>query len=290
MSILLFELVACVLVAPACVAFFAVLRHRFRQRSLHKIPGPSNPSLFWGHWRHVFNPYALSFHEWLYRTYGKVARVYGFLGDIQLIVSDPKACNNIFIKDQVIFEETDAILSSNMQAFGPALLSTSGAHHRRQRKLLNPAFNVNHMRHMTPIFHRVARQLRQNLESIVANGRKEINIADWTGKFALELIGQAGLGYSFGTLEDRNDEYCKAIEEWVPTLSSLSVHRSLFPYVYKIFHPKILKLVGRMLPWPKLNHLMDIAETMNAKARSEIPRMSSLFSCELLRRNLGTIG
>src|SRR6266702_755933 len=77
----------------------------------------------------MFNPYALSFHEWLYRTYGNVARVYGFLGvcqasegfslrglttnviqDIQLVVSDPKACNNIFIKDQVIFEETDAIL------------------------------------------------------------------------------------------------------------------------------------------------------------------------------------
>lgn len=30
--------------------------------------------------------------------------------DIQLVVSDPKACNNIFIKDQIVFEETDAIL------------------------------------------------------------------------------------------------------------------------------------------------------------------------------------
>ncbi len=50
-------------------------------------------------------------------------------------------------------------------------------------------------------------------------------------------------------------------------MSSLAVHRNLFPYVYKIFHPKILKLVGRMLPWPKLNHLMDLSETMNAEAR-----------------------
>ena len=53
-----------------------------------------------------------------------------------------------------------------------------------------------------------------------------------------------------------------------PTLSSLAVCRSLFPYVYKVFHPKLLKLVGRMLPWPKLNHLMDLSETMNAEARS----------------------
>jgi len=48
MSVLLFELAVCVILAPACAAFLAMLGHRFRQRSLHKIPGPSNPSLFWG--------------------------------------------------------------------------------------------------------------------------------------------------------------------------------------------------------------------------------------------------
>ena len=63
--------------------------------------------------------------------------------DIQLVVSDPKACNNIFVKDQNVFEETEAFLTcvlsfpgnpstvpypsrSNMQAFGPSLLSTTG--------------------------------------------------------------------------------------------------------------------------------------------------------------------
>ena len=27
-----------------------------------------------------------------------------------------------------------------------------------------------------------------------------------------------------------------------------------------------MKFVGRMLPWPRLNHLMDLAETMNTQA------------------------
>jgi len=45
------------------------------------------------------------------------------------------------------------------------------------------------------------------------------------------------------------------------------VPRNLFPYVDKIFHPKILKFLGRTLPWPKLNHLMDLAETLNSKSR-----------------------
>ena len=44
----LFEFAAYALVALVGVALLAVYRHRLRQRSLLKIPGPSNPSLFWG--------------------------------------------------------------------------------------------------------------------------------------------------------------------------------------------------------------------------------------------------
>lgn len=29
-----------------------------------------------------------------------------------------------------------------------------GESHRKQRKLLNPVFHINHMRHMSPIFYR----------------------------------------------------------------------------------------------------------------------------------------
>jgi hypothetical protein len=58
-------------------------------------------------------------------------------------------------------------------------------------------------------------QLRDKLELIVENGPQEVNMADWTGRLALELIGQAGLGYSFGILEGRNNEFCAVLEEWV---------------------------------------------------------------------------
>jgi cytochrome P450 len=101
---------------------------------------------------------------------------------------------------------------------------------------------------------------------MVENGPQEVNMADWNGRLALELLGQAGLGYSFGILEGRNNEFCRVLKEWVPALSSLAVYRNLFPFVYKVFHPKFMKFVGRMLPWPRLNHLMDLAEAMNTQA------------------------
>ena len=34
-----------------------------------------------------------------------------------------------------------------------------GDDHRRQRKMLNPAFNINHMREMTPIFYEVTHKV-----------------------------------------------------------------------------------------------------------------------------------
>lgn len=51
------------------------------------------------------------------------------------------------------------------------------------------------------------------------------------------------------------------------SLSFLTVYRNLFPNVYKVFHPKLMKPVRRMLPWPRLNHLMDPAEAMNTQAK-----------------------
>lgn len=47
------------------------------------------------------------------------------------------------------------------------------------------------------------------------NGPQEVNMADWTGRLALELIGQAGLGYSFGIFEGRSNEFCRVLKEWV---------------------------------------------------------------------------
>jgi hypothetical protein len=80
MALFLFKISAYALLALASATFLAVLKRRLRQRSLCKIPGPSNPSFFWGHWRHMFNPHAYMFYEGLYKTYGKVARVSGFFG------------------------------------------------------------------------------------------------------------------------------------------------------------------------------------------------------------------
>ena len=47
----------------------------------------------------------------------------------------------------------------------------------------------------------------------IKDGPREIDVLDWMGRAALELIGQAGLGYSFDPLvENVHDDYGDALK------------------------------------------------------------------------------
>lgn len=56
-------------------------------------------------------------------------------------------------------------------------------------------------------------QLRDAISTRVKDGPKEVDILDWMARTALELVGQAGLGYSFDPLiRDEADSYGEAIK------------------------------------------------------------------------------
>jgi hypothetical protein len=47
------------------------------------------------------------------------------------------------------------------------------------------------------------------------------------------------------------------------------VARNFLPYLTKVFHPKVLKFVGKAFPWRALNRIIELTDLMNANA-SEI--------------------
>ncbi|KAK7045350.1 hypothetical protein VNI00_007599 [Paramarasmius palmivorus] len=117
--------------------------------------------------------------------------------------------------DAMNYDEPKSVLSMFQVVFGPGVLSTPlGAHHRKQRKMLNPAFSIAHMKEQIPIFYGIARKVRDTLVRKVQDGPKEVDVSSWMGRTALELIGQSGLGYSFDDLEDqiRHDPFAHAIK------------------------------------------------------------------------------
>ncbi|KAF7973852.1 hypothetical protein HWV62_14150 [Athelia sp. TMB] len=104
--------------------------------------------------------------------------------------------------EQDIYEETDMSIHQRRLFFGEGLLGTLGEQHRKQRKMLNPVFSPKHLQDMVPIFYNVTYKLRDAISARVKADPQEIDMVQWFGRTALELIGQSGLGYSFDNLDE----------------------------------------------------------------------------------------
>ncbi|EPS99479.1 hypothetical protein FOMPIDRAFT_1096252, partial [Fomitopsis schrenkii] len=206
------------------------VRKRVALLAVSKIPGPPSESFLSGDLGRLYTRDALEFHRHIALDYGPVTKLNGFFGEPILYVSDPKALHTMLIKDESIFEENSEFLGMNRAVFGTCLLSTHGPHHGKQRKILNPAFSVNHMRDMLPLFYDLGHKFRDAIKVRVSDGPQELDMLGWLGRVALELIGQGTLGYSFDPLlRDKPDSYGQALKSLSPKLDSVAILQRLIP-------------------------------------------------------------
>ncbi|KAH9941835.1 cytochrome P450 [Epithele typhae] len=238
-----------------------VLWKYFRQiivkSDLDKLDGPPPESFLLGNRRQLRDKQGWNFHLDIGKKYGRVARLHGFLGSKLLYVHDPKAMHHIAVKEPYIFEETEWFLSATKRQFGMGLFSSVGDHHRKQRKMLNPVFSVAHLREMMPTFYKVVHKLGEAIEMRTKDGSAEVDMVMWMGRTALELVGQAGLGYSFDPLtEEKADPLGEAIKNLMPASAGLGSLTTLLPLVEKIVPEPLIVPLGKLVPIPALHRMM----------------------------------
>ncbi|THH05492.1 hypothetical protein EW146_g9889 [Bondarzewia mesenterica] len=255
-----------------CVGWLAwrLVSQRIKQVHLRNIPGPPSASFWTGNIGQVFAPDGWKFHADIAANYGRVVRLNGMLGDTELYISDTRALHNILVKDQHIFEESSRSIAQNQTFFGPSVVSTLGDHHKRQRKLLSPVFSNGHMRHLMPIFYQITQQLRETLIAKVEDGPKEVDMMDWMTRAALELVGQAGLGYSFDTLDDKvENTYANATKNFLPTVNSPSMIIALefLPWLMRIGTSAFRRAVAEKTPWEDVQRLINVLDIMDKTSR-----------------------
>lgn len=71
--------------------------------------------------------------------------------------------------------------------------------------MLNPLFSSNRMRDLFPIFKNIAHDLRDLLDRHIRQGEEEIDMSKYLSRAGLAFIADAGLGHSFGGLEESNE-------------------------------------------------------------------------------------
>ncbi|KAF8193953.1 cytochrome P450 [Mycena galopus ATCC 62051] len=267
-------------------AVFRILNWSFNQfhstpSALQRIPGPPPQSWFAG--THVddtnlnqpgnlgqlFNAKGLPFHQKLVDLYGGMVKVYGFFGDEQLYISDPRAMQSILVKEQDAYEETAVFVETNRVIFGPGLVSTTGDIHKRQRKLVNPIFSPSNLRELVPAFQSVAERLTDVLmtECRAGGGGSRVDMSEWMSRAALEAVGQTVLGYSFDPLDSPvNNPYTHAIRELIPTIFSLSLIRQFAPFLVRLGPAWIRRRLVEWTPNKAVQKVKRMSDVMHQTA------------------------
>ncbi|KAI0639055.1 cytochrome P450 [Trametes polyzona] len=254
------------------IGWTLIIRPLVTKNALRNIAGPPSESYLTGN-IHQF----LSRHSWEWRAdlaskYGPTSVIHGLFNKKWLVTRDPRAMHQIFIKEQDIYEEP---VVSLQVLLGPGLLGTQGEQHRRQRKMLNPVFSTKHLRDMTPLFYDIIHKTRDAMMTRVragAGGEKagagvELDMLSWMGRTTLEVLGQAGLGYSFDPLtEDVPDEFANAVKAFFPQLLKSVVPRILLPFLVKIGTPAFRRRMVELVPSANVQRMKEISDTLHARS------------------------
>jgi cytochrome P450 len=76
---------------------------------------------------------------------------------------------------------------------GDGLITAEHDSHKRQRRILTPAFAVAHIKAITPHFWTKANQLAEKWEELCQAPPEEgIEVTNWTSRATLDVIGLAG--------------------------------------------------------------------------------------------------
>ncbi|KAI0324490.1 cytochrome P450 [Cubamyces sp. BRFM 1775] len=246
--------------------------------AIEKIPGPPAKNWLAGHIKELSSRDANPFYRNLEDVYGSVVRLKGPLGvDCQwLYTYDPVAVYSIFVKNQACFDELEWFEKSANFFLGPGLLSVMGDQHKKQRRMLHPVFSAKHIRELLPTFYEVSHKLVAGISSKLQDGGTDVDVLNWLGRTALELIAQAGIGHSFDTLiEDASTHpFAAAVKNYVPLY---------FSTPGMIYH-QIITVLGK-LGMPSVSHwIVDHSPSRTIRDLRGVTRILHDTSSDIIRR------
>nr|VWO94959.1 Cytochrome P450 monooxygenase CYP52X1 [Ganoderma boninense] len=118
---------------------------------------------------------------------------------------------------------------------------------------------------MTHIFYNVAHKMRSALATRVPGdgSGKVLDVNDWMARTTLEMLGQAGLGYSFDNFEeDSIDPYGESIKMFFPTIGPIVKFGFLVEQFSWIFSDAALLWLLSLIPSEDMRRMLKITDTM----------------------------
>ncbi|KAF9785284.1 cytochrome P450 [Thelephora terrestris] len=188
------------------VAFVAYTWYKCRRTSsISDIPGPKNPSWIYGHRWWWQSEEASVVEKRILEEYGAVARYNGSLGEHRLFVADPQAIYHILQGTSYLYEKPRVAMEMLALVLDKGLASVGGDAHKRQRRVISPAFGLVESKALYPYFARCA-------NSIVDKWHEAISTKESDGAVVIDVhscIGAGAFDYDFGAVENTDNKFTK---------------------------------------------------------------------------------
>lgn len=131
------------------------------------------------------------------------------------------------------YPKPNAIRGDLGRILGYGVLFAEGDDHKRQRKIMNPAFGPAALRALVPTFFALSYDLRDRWNTLIDDGAIDVTawkseaaaneydatrtageivveIGKWMSRITLDIIGQTGFGYDFKSLAGESSELASA--------------------------------------------------------------------------------
>ncbi|KAF7719415.1 Cytochrome P450 monooxygenase [Penicillium ucsense] len=183
---------------------------------LRNLPEPPGGQLLSGHVKLVPNERSgMPLQEWINEVPNTGLIRYRMRFNKEVVfVTSPKGLSEVLVQKSYEFAKPAKLRLGLGRILGVGLIVAEGSQHKKQRKLLMPAFLHRHIKDLYPIFWdksvALARVLSENISSSHDEPAKVFDVADWLARATLDILGSAGLGEEFDTLHHPDNEICSA--------------------------------------------------------------------------------
>lgn len=243
------------------------------------------------------------YQSWIDK-YGPTGRIRGLLGVQRIYTADPAAISHIFQHaDAWPKSKSTGLMLQRM--LGNGLITAEGSDHRRQRRVLNPAFSPRAVQEMAPIFFEKARAVREKFAQLLdehdapqvvvvdtdalhATAEKggKIDVGLLMEQATLDTIGAAGFDYDFATLFSRRSELLDAFHSAIKAMQASALVSAL-QNRFALFN--VLPTPGQKLGKASratMNRVGDriVAEKTRAITAMGVEKDTDLATADLLSR------
>jgi cytochrome P450 len=166
-----------------------------------------------GNFRKIFKlPTGEPHREWIDTVQNDGVIHYRWLfNESRILITNPKALAEVLVQRNYEFVKPEGLRKGLGRLLGVGILLAEGDEHKRQRKLLMPAFAFRHVKDLYPIFWSKAKEMTKKISAAIENdpeGSNVIEIREWSSRATLDIIGLAGIGQDFDSVSNpENDLY-----------------------------------------------------------------------------------